>query len=100
MGIGILNFKYRGNIATKLVDSLLTAEARTIPTEGHAIAFDPHTNPTEGHAMASDPHMKSPQRCKYFYQIIYPQDTRRSWHMYTKSYFEYDAFVRGYDGVN
>jgi hypothetical protein len=53
-------------MAPKWVDSLSTAEASTIPTEGHAIASDPHTISTEGHAMASDPHTKSPQRCKFF----------------------------------
>jgi hypothetical protein len=64
-------------MAPKLVDSSSTAEASTIPTEGHAIASDPHTIPTEGHAMASGPHTKSPKDAN-FYQVVYPQDTRRS----------------------
>jgi hypothetical protein len=49
----------------KLVDSLSTAEANTIPSEGQAIVSDSHTIPTKGHAMASDQHTKSPQRCNF-----------------------------------
>jgi hypothetical protein len=33
------------------------------------------------------------------YHIVYQQVTRRSQDRYTTSYYEYDAFVRGYEGV-
>jgi hypothetical protein len=37
-------------------------------------------------------------KMQIFYQVVYPQDTRWSRDRYT-TYFEYDAFVRGYEGV-
>ena len=54
-------FVFLTKMAPELVDNQSTAEARTIPTEGHAMASDPHTISTKGYAMASDPQTKSHQ---------------------------------------
>jgi hypothetical protein len=77
------------NFARRLVDSPSTAEASTIPTEGHTIASDPQTIPTEVLAIVSDPQTKSPQR----YQFL--PSSLPTGHAKVTTYFEYDAFVRG-----
>jgi hypothetical protein len=66
MGTRIWNLKIRAKMAPKLIDSPTTAEANTIPTEGHAIATDPHTIPTEGHSMASDPQNEVTSKMQIF----------------------------------
>jgi hypothetical protein len=55
-----------------------------------------HTISTEDYAMVSGPHTKSDAN---IYQVVYRQDTRMSRDRYTASYFEYDMFVRGNEGV-
>ena len=88
MAIRIWNFQFRAKIAPNLVNSQSTAEASTMPTESLT--------------MAPEAHKKETQWCNFLLRSLPAGNTiasRRQHDGYTTSFWEYDAFELGHEGV-